>query len=67
MIKWLTYKYLQWRENTKFLFSLQMKRTPLHYAMALSEEITALLTSNGADSEALDMVRTMYSKIQNPK
>ncbi|KAJ8313919.1 hypothetical protein KUTeg_008480 [Tegillarca granosa] len=32
-----------------------MKRTPLHYAMALSEEITALLTSNGADSDAKDI------------
>ena len=35
---------------------MQLNRTPLHYAAALSEELTDFLKESGADADAKDAV-----------
>lgn len=37
---------------------LQMKRTPFHYAMAISPNLAEILQDHGADPDLLDVVRT---------
>jgi len=38
------------------VFHLQLDRTPLHYASAVSENMASILTKHGADSLAKDVV-----------
>lgn len=49
--------------KTNKITSFQLNRTPLHYAMAISDEVAELLQESGADAQAKDVVskKKMYS------